>query len=155
MPPAAFPMLAFLTATAPRSPRTHQEAGMTGLPPDQAADAQALRATLRRGLTAAMKARDTEVLAALRTAIAAIDNAEAVAVPADRAPVTSEHIAGASSGAGSAEAARRQLDGDEVRRILRDQADEQAREADRFDELGQADAARRLRRRAEVIAAYL
>jgi uncharacterized protein len=128
---------------------------MTGLPPDQAADAQALRATLRRGLTAAMKARDTEVLAALRTAIAAIDNAEAVAVPADRAPVTSAHIAGASSGAGSAEAARRQLDGDEVRRILRDQADEQAREADRFDELGQADAARRLRRRAEVIAAYL
>ena len=65
---------------------------MTGLPPDQAADARALRATLRRGLTAAIKARDTEALAALRTAIAAIaaiaaiDNAEAVEVPDDRAP---------------------------------------------------------------------
>jgi hypothetical protein len=82
-------MLAFLTVTAPGSPRTHQEAGVTGLPPDQAADARALRATLRRGLTAAIKARDTEALAALRTAIAAIaaiDNAEAVEVPDDRAP---------------------------------------------------------------------
>jgi hypothetical protein len=41
-------------------------------------DAQALRAALRLGLTAAPKARDRDALAALRTAITAIDNAEAV-----------------------------------------------------------------------------
>lgn len=120
-----------------------------------AESAQALRASLRQGLTTAMKARDAEAMAALRTAIAAIDNAEAVDVSDTRQPTTSAHIAGASSGAGSAEAARRQLDSAAVRGILRDQVDEQTREADRRDELGQADAAQRLRRRAEVIAAYL
>jgi len=47
--------------------------------PDQARNAQALRAALRQDLTAALRARDAEALAALRTAVAAIDNAEAVA----------------------------------------------------------------------------
>ena len=122
---------------------------------DQADGAHALRAALRQGLTTAMKARDAEAMAALRIAIAAIDNAEAVEVSDTRPPATSAHVAGATRGAGSAEAARRRLDSAAVRGILRDQVDEQTREAGRRDELGQADAARRLRRRAEVIAAYL
>jgi hypothetical protein len=54
-----------------------------------------------------MKARDADALAALRTAIAAIDNAEAVEAPGMEPPVTSAHIAGARSGAGSTEAAQR------------------------------------------------
>jgi hypothetical protein len=102
-----------------------------------------------------MKARDADALAALRTAIAAIDNAEAVAVPSTRAPVTSSHVAGARSGAGSTEAARQRLGSDESRDILRGQIAEHAREADRYDTLGQADAAERLRRQARTLEAYL
>ena len=37
---------------------------------------------------------------------------------------------------------------------MRDQIDEATREADRYDRLGQAGAAQRLRRQARVLAAY-
>ncbi len=73
--------------------------------PGPADDAQALRAALRAGLVTALKARDTDAVTALRTAIAAIDNAQAAPAPA----AASAHIAGARSGAGYTEAARRQL----------------------------------------------
>ena len=117
--------------------------------------AAVLRAALRQGLTTAMKARDSDARSALRTAIAAIDNAEAVAAPSTEAPVTSAHVAGTRSGAGSTEAARKQLGGNEVRDILRGQVAEHASEADRYDALGQADAAERLRRQARTLEAYL
>jgi hypothetical protein len=123
--------------------------------PHQAASAEALRAALRQSLTVALKARDSDALAALRTAIAAIDNAEAVAAPDVKPPVTSAHIAGASSGAGSAEAVRRRLGASQVRDILRDQVTESAREADRYDAIGQQEAAQRLRRQADILATYL
>ena len=123
--------------------------------PGQAASA--LRAALRQGLTAALKARDSDALAALRTAIAAIDNAEAIPAPVTppQLPATSPHIAGASRGAGSAEGARHQLSSGEVQGILREQIADHAREADRYDALGQADAASRLRRQARALAAFL
>jgi uncharacterized protein len=124
--------------------------------PGPADDARALRAALRQGLTAALKARDPDALAALRTAIAAIDNAEAVPVPGRRLPpATSAHIAGARSGPGSTEAARQRLEAGELRDILRGQVAEYTSEADRYDALGQADAAQRLRRRARVLTACL
>ena len=118
-------------------------------------DAQALRAALRLGLTAALKARDRDALAALRTAIAAIDNAEAVPAPDAALPATSAHIAGARSGLGSSEAARRELSASELRDILRGQIAEHISEAGRYDTLGQADAAERLRRQAHALTAYL
>jgi len=118
-------------------------------------DAQALRAALRLGLTTAMKSRDRDALAAFRTAIAAIDNAEAVPAPDTAPPATSAHFAGASSGLGAAEAARRELSASELHGIVRDQISERTREADRYDALGQADAAGRLRRQAAALAAYL
>ena len=68
---------------------------------------QALPAALRDGLTRSLKARDAEARSALRTAIAAIENAEAIATTDTRRPVTSADIAGASSGVGSTEAWRR------------------------------------------------
>jgi uncharacterized protein YqeY len=106
--------------------------------------AEALRTALRLGLTTAMKSRDRDALAALRTAIAAIDNAEAVPAP-DAAPAaTSAHIAGARSGLGS-----------ELQDILRGQISEHTSEADRYDALGQADSAARLRRQADSLAPYL
>jgi len=129
--------------------------------PGQADDAQALRAALRHGLITALKARDTDAVAALRTTIAAIDNAQAVPAsaptptPTPTPTVASAHVAGARSGAGSTEAARRQLGRSELRDILRGQVTEHAREADRYDALGQSEAAARLRRRARALAAYL
>jgi hypothetical protein len=119
-------------------------------------DAAALRATLRRDLTAAMKARDPDAVAALRTAIAAIDNAEAVADPGTApAAATSAHIAGARAGLGAAEAPRRQLTGDELQEILRGQLAEYSREADRYAAHGQAVAADRLRNQASLLSRYL
>jgi hypothetical protein len=120
-----------------------------------AQDRQALRAALRRGLTTALKARDTEALAALRTAIAAIDNAEAIATADTHRPVTSADIAGASSGVGSTEAVRQSLSIGQLRDIMREQITEYAREADRYDALGQPDAAHRLRHRARILAAHV
>jgi uncharacterized protein YqeY len=118
-------------------------------------DAEALRATLRRDLTAAMKARDSDAVAALRTAIAAIDNAEAVAAPQAAPAAASAHFAGARAGLGAAEAPRRQLAGDELQAILRDQIAEYAREAGRYAGHGQDAAAERLRNQASLLSAYL
>ena len=118
-------------------------------------DAQALRAAPRLGLTTALKARDRDALAALRTAIAAIDNAEAVPAPDAAPPAASARFAGARSGLGAAEATRRELSASELRDILRGQVAEYTSEADRYDALGQADSAERLRRQALALAPYL
>ena len=123
--------------------------------PGQATAAEALRAALRHGLTTALKARDTDAMAVLRTAIAAIDNAQAVPAAGLSPPAASAHVAGARRGVGSTEAARRQLSGSDLRDLLRDQIAEHAREADRYADLGQADAAQRLRRQARTLGAYL
>lgn len=124
---------------------------MTGYP----SAAEALRATLRRDLTAAMKARQPDEVAALRTAIAAIDNAEAVTGPTAAPAATSAHIAGAREGLGAAEAARRQLTADELRELLRAQLAEYTREADRYVAHGQAASAERLRHQASLLSRYL
>ncbi|RBY85407.1 hypothetical protein [Blastococcus sp. TF02A-26] len=114
-----------------------------------------LRARLRAGLVAAMKARQPETVSALRTAIAAIDNAEAVEVP-EGAPVAgSEHVAGARVGVGAAEAQRRTLSLDEVRALLAQQVDERVTEAERWEGHGRDDAAGRLRREADALREYL
>lgn len=119
-------------------------------------DAQALRALLRTDLVAAMKARRTEAVSALRTAIAVIDNAEAVETPAHASVhAVSEHVAGARTGAGSTEAERRVLSLDDVRALLQAQVDDRTGEADRYDAYGQRDAALRLRREADVLSQYL
>jgi hypothetical protein len=115
----------------------------------------ALRAALRRGLISAMKAPEADADAALRTALAAIDNAEAVPAPDTSAPTSSAHVAGARPGLGAAEAARRPLSDDEARAVVREPIAEQTREAGGYDAHGHGDAARRLRDQARVLAAYL
>ena len=123
--------------------------------PGPADSGEAPRAALRRGLTAALKTRDSDALAALRTALAAIDNAEAVPAPATNSPITSAHVAGSRGGVGSTEAVRRQLSASELHAILRSQIDEHSREAGRYEALGHAAAAERLRRQASTLATYL
>jgi uncharacterized protein YqeY len=115
-----------------------------------------MRDRLRGDLTAAMKARDEITVAALRSAIAAIDNAEAVPVSSGRAPNTgSRFVAGAAEGVRSAEAPRLVLGEDEVEAIIRAQADERLAAGDQYDALGEGERAERLRSEAAVLARYL
>ena len=115
-----------------------------------------MRAGLRHALTAALKSRDAIAVSALRSAIAAIDNAEAVDVRADGAgPATSEYIAGASEGAGSAEVPRRVLTEAEVEEVIRGQIDERVRAAEEYEALGRREIAQRLRGEAQVLLGYL
>ncbi|MFD1054732.1 hypothetical protein [Terrabacter terrigena] len=69
-----------------------------------------LRAALRSRLTIAMRERDRAVTAALRNAVAAIENAEAVPVADGPMVGGSADIAGAALGVGATEAARLVLD---------------------------------------------
>ena len=116
---------------------------------------QALRDALRRDLASAMKARDPDAVSALRTVIAAIDNAEAVPVPDESPATTSGHVAGARAGLGAAEAARRDLTGSQQQAILSDQITGYTTEADRYEALGHPDAACRLRDQARLLTGYL
>ena len=77
-----------------------------------------LRAALRSRLTTAMRERDRAATAALRGAVAAIENAEAVPV-IDRPLVGgSVDVAGAALGVGATEAARLVLDGEAEREVV-------------------------------------
>jgi uncharacterized protein YqeY len=79
-----------------------------------------LRVALRNRLTAAMRARDRQTAGAMRTVLAALENAESVTVastgtsPAAR----SEHIAGAAIGVGAGEATRRVLSPEDERALV-------------------------------------
>jgi uncharacterized protein YqeY len=116
------------------------------------ADAAPIRERLRRALPAAMKARDTTAVTALRTAIAAIDNAESVDTTLTP---TSGPIAGAVTGLGAGEAARRQLSEDEMVALI--QAEVGAREAAAADcdQAGQAEHGAQLRAEAAVLTGLL
>jgi uncharacterized protein YqeY len=115
----------------------------------------AIRAALRADLTAAMKARDRDAVTALRTAIAAIDNAEAVEDDGLHNSRTGRHVAGAAPGVGSTEAARRDLTTRDVRAILRAQIADRIIEAATYDGHGQTQAADRLRREANALTRFI
>ncbi len=123
--------------------------------PEASDDAGALRSVLRADLVAAMKARQPEIVAALRTALAAIDNAETVDATDPAGAPASEHIAGSRAGVGSTEADRRVLPIDELRAILYAQITDHTTAASRYDAYEQQDAAGRLRRQAEALTKYL
>ena len=108
--------------------------------------AQNLRARLRADLRTAMKARDTAAVAALRAALAGIDNAEAVVPRESISGAVSEHVAGAGDGVGSTESARRVLSIDDVRSVLNTIVADLTAEALRYNDYGRTEAADRLRR---------
>lgn len=115
-----------------------------------------MRATLRGDLKAALKGRDVVAVTALRSALAAIDNAEAV--PTDHRPDAvegSEHFAGAASGLGAAEAERRHLTEADLRSIVENEIRERSTAAAEYDRLGRTDLADRVRAEAEVLSRYL
>jgi hypothetical protein len=118
-----------------------------------AADVQA---RLQRALRAALQARDPAAVSALRSARAAIGNAEAVAAPpGPPAPGGNRHFAGAVEGLGAAEAPRRALTGAEALQIISAEISERREAADLYERAGHADRAARLRGEANALMAVL
>jgi uncharacterized protein YqeY len=114
-----------------------------------------MRADLRRDLSAALKSRDRAAIGALRSALAALENAEAV--PADSSGSTgasSEHVAGTVEH-GAAEAPRRHLTEAEVRAVVEAEVHDRRSAALEYEQLGRGDHAVRLRAEADVLARYL
>jgi len=112
-----------------------------------------IRTSLRDDLKAALKSRDRVAVTALRSALAAIENAEAVPVdrPAGATAATSEHVAGAVGGLGAAEAERRHLTDADLRSIVEGEVRERSVAAREYERLGRTDLAERLRAEAEVL----
>ena len=108
---------------------------------------------MRRALTAAMKARDQHAVTALRSALAAIDNAEAVDAAGQGHPTGEGRIAGAILGIGAAEVARRTLTPAETQTIVRQEVAERQTAAHAYERAGQSGPAGRLRAEAEVLRA--
>jgi uncharacterized protein len=112
-----------------------------------------LRQRLRAALPAAMKARDHAAVAALRSTLAAIDNAEAVdatvhsggSLAIERSPV----------GVGAAEVPRRVLTEEQVERIVRTEVADREAAAGGYERAGHPDRAARLRAEAAALTAHL
>ncbi|MCX5046209.1 GatB/YqeY domain-containing protein [Aldersonia sp. NBC_00410] len=111
-----------------------------------------LRGRLRTALRAAMKERDRPAASALRSALAAIDNAESVDV-ADARPAGA--IEDSAAGLGAAEAARRHLDAEQIAAIVRTEITERHDAAEEYDRLGRGDRAGELRREAQALSSQL
>ena len=118
------------------------------------APAEILRTRLRTDLRAAMKAQRRDEMAALRTLIAAIDNAESVEDASSPPPSSTAHVAGAVQGLGAADGARRSLSEHDLQRIIEAELWERDAQAERLTLLGRVDDASRLRTEADVIARY-
>lgn len=106
-----------------------------------------LKARLRADLKAAMQARASDDVRLLRTLIAALDNAEAVAEP----PKT---FGSRAFGDPSGEVARREIDGPALEHLLDAEIEARlsaAADYRRHEQVAEAD---RLRREAELIARY-
>ncbi|HSJ84718.1 MAG TPA: GatB/YqeY domain-containing protein [Acidimicrobiia bacterium] len=103
-----------------------------------------MRDRLKADLANAMRNRDRPRINVLRSALSAIDNAEAVATT------------GSSEGTiGYADVARRSLDEAEVVELIADEISERETSASHYLELGLTEQARRLRDEADILRAYL
>jgi uncharacterized protein len=118
-------------------------------------DGGTLRGRLRGALPAAMKARDAAAVAALRSALAAIDNAEAVEPGPSPAAAGHADLAGTVAGLGAAEVERRHLQEAEVERIVQAEVADRRAAADAYERAGQAERAGRLRAEADVLGSHL
>jgi uncharacterized protein YqeY len=106
-----------------------------------------IRIQMQADLKAAMKARDSSLVAVLRATLGALANAEAVEPLSGPISLT--------AAAGSTEVARRELSEDEVRAVIeRERAELLAAAAER-EGLGLPEDAAGLRAQAEVLGSYL
>ncbi len=116
-----------------------------------------LTARLRTALTEAPRSRNLVAAAAIRSALAAIANAEAVPPPArsGSGPSGSERIAGAVAGLGTAEAARRRLPEAGIAEIVAAEIADRRFAAADYDRRGRGDRSVRLRQEADVLSGVL
>lgn len=114
-----------------------------------------MRDILREDLKTALKNRDRGAANALRSALSAIDNAEAVAVDQPVVAGGGEHVAGSTVGLGSGEVERRQLSEAEVRAIVENEVLERTSAAEEYEQLGRADLSEQLRSAAAVLSRHL
>lgn len=112
-----------------------------------------LRDRLRQDLPPALKARDVVAARALRSAISAIENAEAVDAAALRP--AGGAIAGAVLGLGAGEVARRVLSEPQVVEIVRGEISARATAAAQYASLGRGKEAAGLRAEAAVLLSVL
>jgi uncharacterized protein len=111
-----------------------------------------LRVRLRDALVAAMKERDRVAVGVLRSALAAIDNAEAVdATGAGGASA----IESSPVGIGVAEVERRALSDDDIARIVRSEVADREVAALDYDRAGRPERAQALRAEARVLSSHL
>jgi uncharacterized protein YqeY len=114
-----------------------------------------VRARLRLALTGALRARDAIAVSALRSALSAIGNAEAVDPGPAAAGAGGPYVAGAATGLGATEARRRSLSPAEAEQIVRAEAGERQHAAGEYERAGRAGQAGRLRREAQVLMAVV
>ena len=118
--------------------------------------ADTLRRNFRRELTAAMKGRRSVEVAALRAAIASVDNAEAVDLASVRTGGKKRdpevRIAGAVSGAGAGDVRRRALSWADLQRILDEELTGLHERAADYEGLGRDAEAAVVRAQADVMA---
>lgn len=116
--------------------------------------AEDLRELLGTELRSAMSERDRIAVTALRCAIAALDNAEAVDVAevADHSQLTAgEHVAGARGGLGAAEFPRRVLSASQQIAVVINEISDRRSAADTHERRGARESAIRLRMEAAVL----
>jgi uncharacterized protein YqeY len=110
-----------------------------------------MRDELRAAVTDAMKRRDKVALSAYRSALAAIENAEAADLSAAPVESVGEHIAGGVAGLGAGEVARHELSPVELDQVLQREVDDRLTNADIYERAGQRAEADTLRAEAAVI----
>jgi hypothetical protein len=123
----------------------------------------AVRSALRDRLTTAMRERDRTTVSTMRTAIAALENAEAV--PTSVAPGIgggpdaetdpSRHVAGAMAGVGAAEAERLVLDEASEAAILRGEVESLLEAARQYEAGGRDEPASQARAAAHELSAVV
>lgn len=114
-----------------------------------------MKEALRSALTQALRSRDGVAVAALRSALAAVDNAEAPDAGLAPEPGSNARVAGPMVGLGATEVARRRLSAAEVQRILMGEIADRDRAVETYRQAGRADRADRLSAEADVLRPYL
>jgi uncharacterized protein len=113
-----------------------------------------IRARMRGDLLPAMKRGDKVAVAALRHALALVDNAEAVADGGPARGAGESPIAGSVHGLGRTELPRLVLSEDDVAGLLRGHADRLDADAAEYARIGRPDEADRLRGEAALVRSY-
>lgn len=113
-----------------------------------------MRQRLQEALRESLRSRDQHAAAALRSALGAIDNAEAVS-GGQVSETGNRDVAKARLGVGVAEVNRRELSPMELAAILRNEVDERLAAAAEYERLGRLEQAARLRSEAAALQPYL